>query len=201
MTPTPSPRPPSRLTAKVLVTGPLGAGKTTFISTLTGPTPLATDRGGSPDAAATTRTTVAMDFGHLEVTDDLSLVVYGTPGHDRFGFMVDILAEGMLGYLLLVDASRPEDLTDARRLRRRFERSHRVPSVVVGTKLSGDAQRFERRVREQLELPAEVPVLTADARERTDVQRAVVALLGVALERASTRASAVPECSGLGDVG
>jgi len=195
-------RPSPRRTAKVLVTGPAGAGRTTFISTLTGSTAPASGHGDVPVASGPpTPPTEATDFGRLEMDGDLTLLLHGTPAHDRYGFMVDILAEGMDGYILLVDASRPETLVDTRRVRRRFQQGYRVPSVVAATKLAGDAARFERRVREELELPHEVPVLAVDARRRADVQRAVVALLTAALESSLARSVDAPRRAQLGDVG
>ena len=53
-----------------------------------------------------TDTTVAMDFGRITIDRDLVLYLFGTPGQDRFDFMWEILGEGMLGYVLLVDVSR-----------------------------------------------------------------------------------------------
>ncbi len=202
MTPAPARCPSSRRTAKVLVTGPAGAGRSTFISTLTGPVAQASGDGDVPGASGPqTPPAVATDFGQLEVDGDLTLLLHGTPAHDRYGFMVDILAEGMVGYILLVDASRPETLVDTRRARRRFEQAYRVPSVVVVTKLSGDAERFERRLRDELELTPEVPVLLADTSDRADVQRAVVTLLTAAREQALTRSATMQRHSRLGDVG
>lgn len=202
MTTTASRRPRARRIAKVLVSGPQGAGRTTFISTLTRPTASAAGDGDDPGTSGpASPTTVELDFGRVEIDEDLSLVLHGTPAHDRYGFMVDILAEGMIGYLLLVDSTRPETLVDARRLRRRFEQAHRVPSVVVVTKLTGDEASLERRIREELELPHQVPVLAIDARQREDVQRAVVTLLTAALESSLVRSAEAHRRVGLGDVG
>ena len=49
-------------------------------------------------------TTVAMDFGRITIVGRLVLYLFGTPGQERFDFMWEILGEGMLGYVLLVDA-------------------------------------------------------------------------------------------------
>ena len=193
--------PSSRRTAKVLITGPPGAGTTTFVSTLRGAASAATERGAAPQARAAARSHTATDVARLEVADDLSLVVYGTPAHDRFGFLVDLLADRMVGYVLLVDGSGPDRIADARGIRRRFEQAYRVPSVVAVTKLPGHVHGVEERVRDELGLPTAVPVLSTDTREPAEVRRAVVTLLTVASERAAARSAAVGFHVGLGDVG
>lgn len=202
MTTPPTPRRSRMRTAKLVVTGPFDAGKTTFISTLAGPNLLTTEQRVSRDAShGSGRTTVAMDFGRIAIADELSLALYGTPGQDRFEFMWNILAEGMLGYVLLVDASRPDSLAEARRLRRHFEHAARVPSVVAINKVTADAERLERQVRTDLELPPEVPVLAADARDRSEVKRVVVAVLTLALEEALRRPMTADARTGVGDAG
>ena len=90
---------------KVVVTGPFSAGKTTLIRTISEITVLSTERGITDSTRKRkAETTVAMDFGRITIDRDLVLYLFGTPGQDRFDFMWEILGEGMIGYLLLVDA-------------------------------------------------------------------------------------------------
>ena len=189
-------------TVKIVVTGPFDAGKTTFIRTISEITVLSTEKAVTDtEVHGRGRTTVAMDFGRITVGSDIALYLFGTPGQDRFEFMWDILAEGMLGYILLVDASRPDSLPEARRIRRHFEQASRVPSAVAVNKVTADADRLERRIRAELELPPEVPVLAADARDRSDVKRVVVSLLTLALEETLRRPRPVDGRAGVGDAG
>ena len=119
-----------RQTLKILVTGPFDAGKTTLIRSISEITVLSTERpvsGGDSDAT----TTVAMDFGRITVAPDLALYLFGTPGQERFEFMWDILAEGMLGFVLLVDATRADTLDEARRIQAAFAELSDVPYVVA----------------------------------------------------------------------
>src|SRR5688500_15649414 len=101
---------------KVVVTGPFGAGKTSLISTISEIDVLSTEKDVSDGAggAAKSSTAVAMDFGRLTVDGDLALYLFGTPGQKRFDFMWEILAEGMLGFIVLVDAERPEAVAESR---------------------------------------------------------------------------------------
>src|SRR5690625_3407458 len=181
----PSARPRRRpRTVKIVVTGPFDAGKSTLIRTISEITVLSTEREVT-DSDARGSTTVAMDFGRITVDDDIALYLFGTRGQQRFEFMWDILAEGMLGYILLVDAQRAESIPEARRINDHFVALADVPSIVVINKL-GEHEPMMRtieHVRDQLALDPEVPVVIADAREREDVKRVLVTFLRTVQQR------------------
>src|ERR687883_1821078 len=113
---------------KIVVTGPFAAGKTTLIRTISEITVLSTEKDITDETRARkSETTVAMDFGRITIDRELVLYLFGTPGQDRFDFMWEILGEGMLGYILLLDANRPESLEEARGILDAFRRMARVP--------------------------------------------------------------------------
>jgi signal recognition particle receptor subunit beta len=101
-------------TVKMVVTGPFNSGKTAFIRAISEIEVVSTERKISLEAEKVKETTtVAMDFGRITVDDDLVLFLFGTPGQKRFDFMWEILSEGMLGFVVIVDSSRPETFRDA----------------------------------------------------------------------------------------
>ena len=102
-----------------------------------------------------------MDFGRITIDRDLVLYLFGTPGQDRFDFMWEILGEGMIGYLLLVDATREESVHEAAGILDAFRTMARVPYVVALNRASGDDHALVGRVREQLEIPSDVAILPA----------------------------------------
>ena len=123
---------------KVVVTGPFAAGKTTLIRTISEITVLSTERGITDSTKARkNETTVAMDFGRITIDRDLVLYLFGTPGQERFDFMWEILGEGMLGYVLLVDAEREDSLAEAIGILGAFRRMARVPYVVALNRANG----------------------------------------------------------------
>lgn len=163
---------------KVVVTGPFSAGKTTLIRTISEITVLSTEK----DITDSTRsrkaeTTVAMDFGRITIDRDLVLYLFGTPGQDRFDFMWEILGEGMLGYILLLDASRGDSLEEAVGILAAFRKMARVPFVVALNRSEGLEPADEERVRSALELDADVPVVPCDATDRESVKSVLLALL------------------------
>jgi small GTP-binding protein len=163
---------------KIVVTGPFSAGKTTLIRTISEITVLSTEK----DITDSTRsrkaeTTVAMDFGRITIDRDLVLYLFGTPGQDRFDFMWEILGEGMLGYILLVDASRQDSLDESVGILAAFRKMARVPFVVALNRSSGLDPQDEHKVRTVLELGEEIPVVPCDATDRESVKAVLLALL------------------------
>jgi small GTP-binding protein len=163
---------------KIVVTGPFAAGKTTLIRTISEITVLSTEK----DITDSTRsrkadTTVAMDFGRITIDRDLVLYLFGTPGQDRFDFMWEILGEGMLGYVVLVDASRPESLEETVSILAAFRKMARVPYVVALNRAEGIDEGEEARIRGALDLDPDVPVVPCDAMDRESVKSVLLALL------------------------
>ena len=163
---------------KIVVTGPFAAGKTTLIRTISEITVLSTEK----DVSDSTRsrkaeTTVAMDFGRITIDRELVLYLFGTPGQDRFDFMWEILGEGMLGYVLLLDADREDSLQEAVGILAAFRKMARVPFVVALNRAAGIDPSDEERVRSVLELGEDVPVVPCDATDRESVKSVLLSLL------------------------
>ena len=90
---------------KIVFTGPVGAGKTTAITSVSDFAPMKTEELPSDKTKKRkSATTVAMDYGILNMPERKKRVhLYGTPGQERFNFMWDILSKGGKGLVLLVD--------------------------------------------------------------------------------------------------
>ena len=168
---------------KIVVTGPFAAGKTTLIRTISEITVLSTEKDITDETRSRkTETTVAMDFGRITIDRDLVLYLFGTPGQERFDFMWEILGEGMLGYVLMLDATRPESAEEGRTILEAFRRMARVPYVVALNRSDGLDPAEEARVRETLDLDPDVPVVPCDATDRESVKAVLLALLYAVLD-------------------
>jgi len=187
---------PRRRTAgtavKIVVTGPFAAGKTTLIRTISEITVLSTEKGITDETRSRkSDTTVAMDFGRITIDRDLVLYLFGTPGQDRFDFMWEILGEGMLGYVLLVDATRPDSLDEAVGILEAFRKMARVPFVVGLNRADGGIDEAdEQRVRDTLDLDPDVPVIPCDATDRESVKAVLLALLYAVVDSLDSAAAA-----------
>ena len=163
---------------KVVVTGPFNAGKTTFIKSVSEITVLSTERQISDvSGEGGGETTVAMDFGRITVSDDVVLYLFGTPGQERFSFMWETLSEGMLGFVLLVDAEDRDSYADARSMIAFFRNMSDVPFVVAANKVPAEDVETLRNVRAAIELEDDVPMLPVDARDKESVKAVLLGLL------------------------
>jgi signal recognition particle receptor subunit beta len=174
------------------VTGPFAAGKTTLIRTISEITVLSTERGITDSTRARkSETTVAMDFGRITIDRDLVLYLFGTPGQERFDFMWEILGEGMLGYVVLVDAEREDSLQEAAAILGAFRRMARVPYVVALNRSNGIDDDEERSIRERLELRPDVALLPCDATDKESVKGVLLALLYAVLDEVEAERASV----------
>jgi small GTP-binding protein len=165
---------------KVVVTGPFGVGKTTFIRTISEITVLSTEQDISDEStfAEKNETTVAIDFGRITIDDDLVLYLFGTPGQERFEFMWEVASRGMLGYILLVDSTRPETFVEAARHLDFFQSANvdsAVPFIVAANKVEVEADRDS--IAKALDLPDSAAILEVDALDRESVKAALLGFL------------------------
>lgn len=177
---------------KIVVTGPFAAGKTTLIRTISEITVLSTERGITDSTRSRkAETTVAMDFGRITIDRDLVLYLFGTPGQERFDFMWEILGEGMLGYVVLVDAEREDSISEAGAILDAFRRMARVPYVVALNRSSGLSEEDERGIRQALGLSPEVALLPCDATDKESVKAVLLALLYSVLDEVEAERASV----------
>ena len=171
-------------TVKMVVTGPFSSGKTQFIQTVSEIDVVTTERKISSESERIKETTtVAMDFGRITVDDDLVLYLFGTPGQKRFDFMWEILSEGMLGFVVMVDSSRPETFREARRILETFRAYAPTPYVVTANKQDLEDAWDPDDMRIALRLSPEVKLLPCISTDKESVKNALLELLYSILER------------------
>lgn len=165
-------------TVKVVVTGPFNAGKTEFISSISEIEVVSTERTITDGSRVVKeQTTVAMDFGRITVDQDLVLHLFGTPGQKRFDFMWEILSEGMLGFVVLVDSARPETFREAKMIMDRFYRYSPSPYVIAANKQDHEDAWPPEDLRIALRAPADTKVLSCVATKRESVKNVLLELL------------------------
>ncbi|MER5887776.1 ATP/GTP-binding protein [Streptomyces sp. NPDC001941] len=179
---------------KVVVAGGFGAGKTTFVASVSEIDPLTTeevltDPGSTIDSldgvAAKTTTTVALDFGRITLPSPdpaeqpVVLMLFGTPGQDRFRPMWDSVADGAHGAVVLADTRRLADCFNAIDY---FER-HQLPFIVAVNRFPDTAAYHPDQIRSALALDPDLPLVVCDARERASSLDALITLVVHALHR------------------
>lgn len=172
-------------TVKMVITGPFNAGKTEFISSVSEIEVVSTERRISDETASVKlETTVAMDFGRITIDEDLVLYLFGTPGQKRFDFMWEILSEGMLGFIVLVDSVRPETFREARRILDIFRSYANTPYVVAANKQDMDDAWSPEDLRIALKVRPGIKLLPCIATDKESVKNVLLELLYSILETA-----------------
>ncbi|MEM9005391.1 MAG: ATP/GTP-binding protein [Cyanobacteria bacterium P01_F01_bin.86] len=116
---------------RLVVTGPVGAGKSTFIRTISEIGAVDTDRQATDETAQLKQgTTVALDFGRLQFNSQMVLHLYGTPGQSRFDFMWDLLISKAHAYMLLVPSHRPAEFRQAKLILNFMQQRTDVPMII-----------------------------------------------------------------------
>lgn len=166
---------------KLIITGNMGAGKTTAITALSEIPPIRTEVPITGERARgdKTTTTVALDYGACQLDGGRRILFFGTPGQRRFDFMCRILAQGALGVVILIDHAADDPISDLDYYVDLFRDTIADAGAVVGVThvdetpgASLDPYHEALRRRGML-----LPVFTVDARRREHVITMIEALL------------------------
>lgn len=165
---------------KIVFTGPVGAGKTTAISTLSDSTIVSTNENASDmTKKRKSETTVAMDYGTMSLDGQDKIHLYGTPGQERFNFMWDILTNNGLGLILLLDNTRSDPMKDMQFFTETFRSYIEKTALAIGvTQMDRSAfPRLDKYQQKLKELKIKGAVFEVDARDYKDVSMLVQSLL------------------------
>ncbi|RTZ61011.1 MAG: GTP-binding protein [Gammaproteobacteria bacterium] len=165
---------------KILITGSFGSGKTTFVKTISEIDPLLTEKNISRPERRTEdkqTTTVAMDMGKLKVGNDIEVHLFSTPGQERFEFMFDILSKGILGAIILVDATNNESIEVAENLAKKIREKFDIPILYAVTKLDLPNAKSLEEIKAFLSTIEDISVEPLDPRDKESGKEVLVKLL------------------------
>ncbi len=173
-------------TYKVIVTGPFNSGKTAFISTISDIAVVTTERRiTTEDRGIKAETTVAMDYGRVEM-DDRILHLHGTPGQVRFDFMWEILAKEMNGFIVLTDSIDPPSFPEVGELIELFSGFHDVPYLIAANKTDLDGSASLAQVRRGTKAGDDITVMPCVATQKSSVRQVLLQIIEL-IERQGQR--------------
>lgn len=156
---------------KIVFSGPMGAGKTQAIASLSDIPVVSTEvQNTDLDTNAKLLTTVGMDYGELSLEGGTSIGLYGTPGQERFNFIWPILSQGALGVVILIDHSAADPIADLNQYLKTFDKIYQG-RIVVGVSQVDKKPELEFAIYRDW-LAAEgrnLPIFPVDMRKRDDV--------------------------------
>lgn len=165
---------------KIIFTGPVGAGKTTAIGSISEISPVSTDVQAS-DMTLNRKgeTTIALDYGLMQLGDGVRVHLYGTPGQERFDFMWEIISKGAIGLIVLIDNSRPNPSGDLQFFLNAFKTLRTHAPLVIGVTKTDQAPQPSVEVYASLleKFGLHPPILEVDPRNGDEVRQLLMALL------------------------
>jgi signal recognition particle receptor subunit beta len=167
-------------TYKIVFAGPVGAGKTTSIATISDIEPFTTEEFATDEVSKLKETTtVAMDYGLMELGNGEHIHLYGVPGQIRFDFMWEIITEGGIGLILLLNNENAKPLADMAVYLHSFKDFIDRTALAVGvTRMQpGKGPGLEDYAACLAQYGMTAPVFEVDGRKSEDVVTLVQSLL------------------------
>ncbi len=156
---------------KIVFSGPMGAGKTQAISSLSD-IPVVSTEVKNTDLGTNAKllTTVGMDYGELTLDGGASIGLYGTPGQERFNFIWPILSQGALGVVILIDHSANDPVADLAHYLKTFDEIYSGRILIGVSQIDKMPERPFSIYRDWLDAnQRNLPIFPVDMRKREDV--------------------------------
>jgi signal recognition particle receptor subunit beta len=168
-------------TINLVIAGVPKSGKTTFVQNFP-PLPLKPSR--KRQKVDDSRSTAPADFGQITVDETLQVWLFGAPprSHPNAPLLWEILAEGMLGLVLVVDSTAPATFSEARQILQAFLTMVPVPFIVAANKQDQPNAIQPDALRSLLQLDANKRIVPCVATDPESARTVLLALMHAVLE-------------------
>lgn len=165
---------------KIVFAGPVGAGKTTSIASISDIEPFTTEEFATDEVREMKdKTTVAMDYGVMELGNGEHIHLYGVPGQMRFDFMWEIIVEGGIGLILLTNNESARPLEEMEVYLDSFKSFIDRTALAIGVTrmVRGKGPSLDDYAARLAQRNMTVPIFEVDGRKPEDVVALVQSLL------------------------
>jgi uncharacterized protein len=167
-------------TYKILVAGPFSSGKSTFIETIS---ELGREKYVEVGQGFDNEKTVwGIEFGKIPADGEL-FFLFSPSGARRYDFMWEMVADYFLGFVMLVDSSRPETFREAKSLLETFSAYAPVSYVIAANKQDIPNAWDIDGLRKFMRVSDEIPMIPCNARDKKSVANVLITLCQEILKR------------------
>lgn len=154
---------------KILVTGPVQSGKSSYIRYLD-PNALNVEAKGADDK----RYTVGMDLGSVSL-NGYRVYLFGTPGLLRFSVMRDIVSSGSDGVIFIFDSANPEKDMEAIQILNSIRKilGPNIPILFLANKQDLEEARYPEVVKIQNDLSDNNKIIPASTKTGLNVKESL----------------------------
>jgi small GTP-binding protein len=167
---------------KILVSGPLQSGKSSYIKALD-PNALNVEAQGKDQKFYT----VAMDLGSVKL-NGFDCYLFGTPGLLRFSVMRNIVTNGSDGLIFLFDAAAPEKDDSAIMILNSIRKilPSNIPVVFLANKQDVEGARSPEVIRSQNYLPEDSKIFPTSTNSSLNIKESITYIVNHIYEEYSS---------------
>ncbi len=149
---------------KLIILGTNTCGKTDFI------------RNFNQGSLSGVRSNQELDFTKIELDKSFYLQVFGIALDRRLAEIVQKLSEGLLGYVFLVDAERPDEFEYTTYVMQNLIGTNDVPFTVAVTNIAAGDNKKYKQISQQIRVPEKRQILVCDVTSKDDVRKVILSI-------------------------
>ena len=121
------------------------------------------------------RTNKELDYTRIDLDDYFSLNIFGVSLDQKLKDSIQKVSQGLLGYIILINAQTPENFEYANYIISFLNESHSVPWTVVITNTADDDKLFDEVVS-KIRIPENRDLIPCEVSQKDDIKNVILSL-------------------------
>jgi signal recognition particle receptor subunit beta len=117
-----------------------------------------------------------LDYAKVELTSDFALQAFGIPLDRKITGIVERLSEGLLGYIILIDAQRPDEFEYTNYIVNNLISMHNVAFSLAITNISNKNTKMINEIKKIIKPSNKKGILVCDVANKDDVRKVLLSL-------------------------